>query len=128
MKFGTISRSMERPSEGFTFRREGHEIYISYIEPNSIKEVEIQNIDETTSIEYEYTLYSYYGSIDSYEKLVSKCVLLKYTIEEELSLVSKAIANSDNEQYVTYREFVELAKTECKNIYTELGLIRENIY
>ena len=126
MKSGKISRSIDKPVEGFTFKREGYEIYISYIDSKSIKLVEVTNGDNN-STEYEYNLYNYYGSIDSYEELVSKAISLKYSIEEELSLMAKAITDSTNKEYKEYRDFVDLCKTECNNKYLDLGLIKKEI-
>ena len=121
MKIGTITRSMSKPTEGFTFRREGYEIYISYIEPNSIKEIETDDLKE-----YEYMQYNYYGAISTYEELVNKSVLLKYSIEEELSLMAKAIIDQKEPKYIAYRNFVELCKSSCKDNYIILGLTKND--
>ena len=120
MKPGKLSRSIEKPSAGFSFRREGYKIYISYIEPSSIHKLDSKK-------EYEYIQYSYYGAIHTYEELVNKSILLKYNIESELSLMSKAIVDPKNSEYLAYREFVDLCKNECKNIYAKLGLIKNEI-
>ena len=126
MKSGKIVRSIERPKEGFSFKREGYKIHISYIEPNSICEID-SNYESNTNKEYQYNYYSYYGSITNYEDLVSKCVLLKYTIESEISLMAKAILDPKNSEYLAYREFVQNCKDECNNIYIELGLTKNEI-
>ena len=126
MKYGTISRSTTQPESGFKFTRQGYEIYISYIDPDTIKEIEI-NDSEQKRTEYEYVQYSYYGPIMSYEELVNKSILLKYSIEKELSLMAKAIIDIQNPEYLVYREYVNLCKQECSNNYLELGLIKEKI-
>ena len=77
---------------------------------------------ETKRTEYECVLYSYYGAVNSYEALVAKAVSLKYTIEEEMSLISKAIADSNNQEYLDYRKYVDACKEACKENYLNLGL------
>ena len=126
MKQGNKYRSIDKPIEGFSFIKEGYKIYISYIEPDSISEIDV-NYNETPRKEYEYTEYNYCGSIENYEELVSKSILLKYTIESELSLMVKAINDSTNQEYIDYRNFVELCKTKCNEVYKDLGLNKEEI-
>ena len=41
--------------------------------------------------------------------------------------MAKAMFNSKNEEYLKYREFVELCKAECNKNYTDLGLIKSEI-
>lgn len=116
MKHGKLSTSIEKPLEGFSFRREGYNIYILYIEPNSI-----HNLESSDTL-YEFTQYSYYGAINGYEDLINKSILLKYTIESELALTSKAILDPTNSEYLEYRKFVEECKEACNREYTKLGL------
>ena len=119
MKPGNACRSIEMPKEGFTFRREGYKIFISYVEPNSICKVES---NDSKDVQYDYIKYDYYGAINSYEELINKCILLKYTIEKEISLIAKAMIDSTNDEYAEYRNYVKLCKDECSSIYSDLGL------
>lgn len=116
MKQGKIFTSTEKPTDGFIFRREGYCIFISYIDSSSINKLDNDS--------YEYRKYDYYGAITSYEDLVRKCILLKYYVEDELSLMAKAMEDKNNDQYIKYREFVSLCKDNCKASYTSLGLTK----
>lgn len=134
MKPGVTTRSTEKPEAGFIFAREGYSIYISYIDPVTVTTVFVpdDNMNEESSemsghTEYEYKFYSYTGAITTYEELVNNCILLKYPIEDEMALTSKAIANPEDKEYLAYREFVELCKSESKANYESLGLVRNDV-
>lgn len=120
MKKGTITRYLTKPKEGFSFCIDGYKIAINYIEPDSIKEIVSQ--DDSNEIEYECSVYTYFGTIKTYEELVSKCVLLKYTIENEIGLTSKKLAGEDTDEYKKYREYVNVCKSAAKENYENLGL------
>jgi len=128
MKMGTISRSLEQPNSGFDVKREGFSIYAQYIPEDSIHTIFIPDEAGSTGneipghTEYEYTSYSFFESIDSYEELISKLVLFKYTLEDEMSLINKMIANESISEYTEYRTYVALCKTEAKNSYIGIGL------
>jgi len=129
MKIGTVTRSIDSPVYGFDIKREGFSIYIQYIPEDSVKSVFVpDNNTETIGNEmsghneYEYILYSYYGPIESYEDLIAKSVALKYTIEDEMSLINKMIANESVDEYTEYRTYVGICKTTVKNKYIQLGL------
>lgn len=129
MKIGTITRSMDEPVSGFDIKREGFSISATYIPEDSITTVfipddDVENPGNEISghTEYEYKTYSFYCSIASYEDLIAKLVALKYTIEDEMSLINKMIANECVEEYTEYRTYVTACKNAAKAKYLSLGL------
>ena len=131
MKIGTLSQSLKEPISGFSLRREGFSIYVRYIPETSITTIFIPDDSGVSGnelpghTEYQYTEYSLYKSIMSYEELVSNLILLKYTIEDEMSLINKMISNEAVDDYNEYRAYVTQCKEAARASYEGLGLIKK---
>jgi len=54
--------------------------------------------------------------INSRDEMISALIRLRYTQDAEFALINKGILNPLNEEYVTYREFVTLCKSQA-NVY-----------
>lgn len=60
--------------------------------------------------EYTYKAYSATLTVDSYDDTVAALVGLKYSYADEIALMRKGNADSSNEEYTAYLEYVE----DCK--------------
>lgn len=68
-----------------------------------------------TDTTYSFTTYSKI----SYDNLVNKLVKEKYSDSEEFALINKGIADSNNSEYIEYRNFVANCKTQAKEFIEE---------
>lgn len=57
-----------------------------------------------------YTMYS----PGKYEVIVNQLIKQKYSDSEEFALINKGIINNQDEEYVTYRAYVEQCKEEAR--------------
>jgi len=65
---------------------------------------------------YESELTHITTSITRRDEMISALIRLRYTQDAEFALINKGILNPLNEEYVTYREFVTLCKSQA-NVY-----------
>lgn len=58
--------------------------------------------------------YISYNTVIGYDKIVQGLIKDKYSIEEEICLTNKGIVDSNNEEYVEYRNYVEQCKINAR--------------
>ena len=84
----------------------GHENIVPTTIKRDGKQVTVYNSDMTHLTE----------RINSRDEMISALIRLRYTQDAEFALINKGILNPLNEEYVTYREFVTLCKSQA-NVY-----------
>ena len=121
----------EKPTTGFSYSKQGYVFNITYILDNIeidnsiIENPETEKTEESTR--YKYSYYTYTGSISSYEELITILIHLRYSIDDELSLVSKGMLDLTDKEYTNYRDYVNECKTTAKNNYEAMGLSKKSI-
>lgn len=66
---------------------------------------------------YESDLTHITTSITRRDEMISALIRLRYTQDAEFALINKGIQNPLNEEYVTYRNYVELCKGQSNTYY-----------
>jgi len=66
---------------------------------------------------YESDLTHITTSITRRDEMISALIRLRYTQDAEFALINKGIQNPLNEEYVSYRNYVELCKEQSNTYY-----------
>lgn len=116
MKAGTIARAANSPQQFNINHLFGNVYELTYTE-NAQKVTVTENESNKKHTEYEYSLYLETVSIGGYDEMVSALVALKYTPGDEIALMRKGIADSENDEYAAYIAYVAACKTAAKTYY-----------
>jgi len=77
-----------------------------------------ENINEITNEENE-ILYAYdmtMQTVGSHSNVIADLIHLKYTYDDELSLLNKGLLDSQNQSYITYRDYVNDVKLFIESV------------
>lgn len=116
MKAGTIARAANSPQQ-FDINHLFGNLY-ELTHTDSAKKVTVTDHEsDKKHTEYEYNLYLETVSVSNYEEMVSALVALKYTPGDEIALMRKGIANSEDAEYAAYIAYVADCKAAAKTYY-----------
>jgi len=68
--------------------------------------------EDTTETMYSSDRYSNIITVNSNDDIIVGLIRLKYSQDDEYALINKGIANNQDVEYLTYRDYV----SECKNL------------
>ena len=71
-----------------------------------------QTHEDTTETMYSSDRYSNIITVNSNDDIIVGLIRLKYSQDDEYALINKGIANNQDVEYLTYRDYV----SECKNL------------
>jgi hypothetical protein len=83
---------------------------------NITPKLKIQDGEEVTVYESELTHIT--ASITHRHEMVSALIRLRYTQDAEFAVINKGIANTQDEEYLAYRSYVELCKEQSNTYYS----------
>ncbi|MCD8371806.1 MAG: hypothetical protein LUD27_00700 [Clostridia bacterium] len=113
MKVYTIAQSGQKPD---TFSVNALLNGISELRyASDVEEISAESEDDGTA--YSYKEYIGTAKITGYDDLISELVGLIYTPGDEIALMRKGLADSENEEYAAYLEYVASCKAFAKEYY-----------
>ena len=116
MKAGNIARAATLPQQ-FDINHLFGNLY-ELTHTDNAKKISVTDSEtEKKRTEYEYTLYLETVSVSGYEEMVSALVALKYTPGDEIALMRKGIADSEDAEYTAYIAYVADCKAAAKTYY-----------
>lgn len=68
---------------------------------------------------YKYVRYAATTALKSYDEAVAALVHLKYSLDDEVALLKKGMADFENEEYVAYLAYVEGCKEYARTIFNK---------
>lgn len=116
MKAGNIARAISLPQQFSIYHLFGNMYELTHTD-NAKKVTVTDRETDKKHTEYEYSLYLETVSVGNYDDMVSALVALKYTPGDEIALMRKGIADSENSEYAAYIAYVADCKAFAKNYY-----------
>lgn len=80
---------------------------------------QITNEENETLYQYEQVLHAH--KITTRDQAIIAFIRLKYSQDDEFALTNKGIANSQDEEYINYRDYVAWCKEQADVYFEELS-------
>ena len=93
----------------------------------NIIEKQIERDNEMVTV-YTSDLVHITTNVKTRDDMIVALIRLKYTQDDEFALVNKGIANAQDEEYLIYRDYVNLCKEQSSLYYDKRTNTRQRLY